>query len=74
MIKYHTEAEKDLCEKRMGIVIRLIGLVLFAPVAFCVVQMCNGVFSVWNIFPSYLHVFPNNSYLCPPILTKTNSL
>ena len=54
MIKYHTEAEKDLCEKRMGIVIRLIGLVLFAPAAFCIVQMCNGVFSVWNIFPAVL--------------------
>lgn len=54
MIKYHTEAEKDLCEKRMGILIRLIGVVLFAPAAFCIVQICNGVFSVWNIFPAVL--------------------
>ena len=54
MIKYHTEAEKDLCEKRMGIIVRLVGLVLFAPAAFCILQMCNGVFSVWNIFPAAL--------------------
>lgn len=54
MIKYHTEVERDVCEKRMGIVIRLLGLVLFAPAVFCIVQMVHGVFSIWNIFPAAL--------------------
>ena len=54
MIKYHTEAEREVCEKRMGWVVKLAGLVMFAPAVFCIIQMCNGVFSLWNIFPAVL--------------------
>ncbi len=54
MIKYHTEAERELCEKRMNIIVKLAGSVLLFPAIFCIIQMCNGVFSVWNIFPAAL--------------------
>ena len=54
MIKYHTEAERELCEKRMNIIVKLAGIVLFAPAVFCIIQMCNGIFSIWNIFPAVL--------------------
>ena len=54
MIKYHTEAEREVCEKRMNVVVKLAGTVLFAPAVFCVIQICCGVYSVWNMFPAFL--------------------
>ena len=54
MIKYHTDSERVLCERRMNWIIKLAGLVMFAPVVFCIIQMFNGVFSIWNIFPAVI--------------------
>jgi hypothetical protein len=38
----------------MNIIVKLAGMVLLFPAIFCIIQMCNGVFSVWNIFPAAL--------------------
>lgn len=54
MIKYHTEAEREACEKRMNVVVKLAGTILLAPAVFCIIQIFNGVISVWNIFPAFL--------------------
>lgn len=54
MIKYHTEAERELCEKRMHIIVKLAGTILLAPAVFCIIQIFNGVISVWNMFPAFL--------------------
>lgn len=74
MIKYHTEAERELCEKRMNIIVKLAGIVLFAPAVFCIIQMCNGIFSIWNIFPAVLCFCIGVSVYIPSFFVKVINL
>ena len=49
MIKFHTETEKDFCERRMGIIIRIIVFMFLVPIAICIIQFCRGIITFWNI-------------------------
>ena len=49
MIKYHTEAERDVCERRMRIITKILSFIFIIPVIFAVIQIINGIVSFWNV-------------------------